>query len=474
MLPQTNSQIGAPAGSLPEHSPWPRPRQASTVSALGTGAEDPGAAAPRRCDILIVGGGPAGSTAAILLAERGYHVVVVEKTRHPRFHIGESLLPANLPLIERLGVTAEVRAIGMEKWAAEFISPWDGRSQEFKFAGSWDKSLAFAYQVRRSEFDEILIRRATARGAEVIEGCRARDVAFFDDGRCARVQVEHDDGRTGAWDARHLIDASGRDTFLGTRLNAKRRNKKHNSAAMYAHFTGARREPGQRAGNILVFWFKHGWCWFIPLADGTTSVGAVVWPDYMKSRDVGVHEFFLSTIALCPPLALRLRTAELKSEVYATGNYSYACDHSHARNYLLVGDAYAFIDPVFSSGVMLAMNGGAVAAETIDECQRHPARAAKAHKRFDRLMRHGPKQFSWFIYRITNPTMRELFLGPRNVWRMQEALLSLLAGDIFGRTPIWPSLRAFKVLYHLKSVANLGRSLRAARRHASEIRAVES
>ncbi len=426
-------------------------------------------AAARVCDVLIIGGGPAGSTAAILLAEQGYRVVVLEKARHPRFHIGESLLPANLPLLRRIGVAHQVHAIGMQKWGAEFISPWDGRHQEFEFAHGWDKSLAFAYQVRRSEFDEILIRRAAARGAEVIEGCRARNVEFLDSGRRTRVQAVHDDGRAASWEAAYFIDASGRDTFLGARLGTKRRNKKHNSAAMYAHFTSARRECGKRAGNIAIYWFDHGWFWFIPLADGATSIGAVIWPYYMQSRAIGLREFFLSTIALCPPLADRLSTAELCSEVEATGNYSYVCDHCHGENYLLVGDAYAFIDPVFSSGVMLAMNSGAAAAETIDSCCRDPAGATRALKRFDRLMRHGPKQFSWFIYRVANPTMRELFLGPRNVLRMQEALLSLLAGDIFGRTPIWASLRAFKSLYYVLCAANLHRSIRAARARAANI-----
>jgi flavin-dependent dehydrogenase len=445
-----------------------------TVQEVGTSQPGGPRAASRRCDVLVVGGGPGGSTAATLLAQRGFDVVVLERAHHPRFHIGESLLPANLPLFERLGVAERIRAIGMEKYGAEFTSPWDGRHQEFQFAHAWDDSLALAYQVRRSEFDEILIRRAAEVGAQVLEGWRARDAQFADDGRWARIEALRPDGATDWIEARHVIDATGRDTFLGTRLNAKRRNPRHNSAALYAHFAGARRESGRREGNIGIFWFDHGWFWFIPLADGNTSVGAVIWPSYLKTRRSPVKDFFLSTIALCPPLAERLREARLTTEVEATGNYSYHCDHSHGANYLLVGDAYTFIDPVFSSGVMMAMTSGAAAADTIEECRRHPEREARALRRYDRLVRHGPRQFSWFIYRVTNPTMRELFLGPRNVLRMKEALLSVLAGDIYGRTPIWGALRAFKGVYYALSLAHPGRSLRAARRRALNIRPVES
>ncbi len=429
--------------------------------------------ADHACDVLVIGGGPAGSTAAALLAGKGHRVTLLEKAHHPRFHIGESLLPANLPLLDQLGVRAEVEAIGMPKWGAEFVSPWHDHAQSFEFAEAWDKTMPSAFQVRRSEFDEILIRNAARKGADVIEGCRVRDVAFLPDNAGAVVRAEHDDGRSETWHCRFLVDASGRDTFLGNRLQAKQRNPRHNSSALYAHFKGARRHPGKKAGHISIFWFEQGWFWFIPLADGATSVGVVTWPTYLKTRKKPVREFFLDQIALCPALAARLKDAELVSEVEATGNFSYTCDRSHGPGYLLLGDAYAFVDPVFSSGVMLAMNSAFEGADAIDTALRQPERAAQAFRQFDHVMKHGPREFSWFIYRVTNPTMRELFMSPRNAFRVKEALLSVLAGDIFGKTPIWPSLRVFKAIYYLTSLANLRRSLAAWKRRKLNIRYVE-
>jgi 2-polyprenyl-6-methoxyphenol hydroxylase-like FAD-dependent oxidoreductase len=427
--------------------------------------------AARICDVLVIGGGPAGATAAALLAERGYNVTLLEKDRHPRFHIGESLLPANLPLFERLGLKDEIQRIGMQKWAAEFVSPWHDTEQKFEFSDAWDKSMPFAYQVRRSEFDEILIRNAGRKGATVIEGCRVRTVDFLPGNGGVSIHAEHDDGRAESWQARFVVDASGRGTFLGNRFKAKSRNPRHNSAAMYGHFTGAHRQPGKDAGNIIVFWFDHGWFWLIPLADGATSIGAVSWPTYMNTRGKrSVEQFFRDTIALCAPLAERLKDATLVSEVEATGNFSYECDRSHGPNYLLLGDAYAFIDPIFSSGVLLAMNSAFVGADTIDICLSRPAESAAALAHFDKVMKHGPKEYSWFIYRVTNPTMRDLFMAPSNVLRVKEALLSMLAGDIFGKTPIRRSLLAFKAIYYLVSLANVRRSITAWRRRRKNMR----
>jgi len=430
------------------------------------------------CDVLVIGGGPAGSTTAALLADRGYDVTVIEKDRHPRFHIGESLLPANLRLFEKLGVADEIRAIGMQKWGAEFVSPWHDHKQTFQFADAWDKTMPYAYQVRRSEFDEILLRHAGRRGARVIEGCRVRAVEFLkgraNENAGAIVMAAHEDGRDEQWQARFVVDASGRGTFLGNRFKAKVRNSRHNSAAMYAHYKGARRECGRDEGNIAVYWFDHGWFWFIPLLDGVTSIGAVSWPSYMNTRGKRtVEQFFLDTIALCPALAKRLQDATLASPVEATGNFSYECDHSYGPGYLLVGDAYAFIDPIFSSGVMLAMNGGFEAAAAVDACLARPAEAEAALQRYHQVVKHGPKEFSWFIYRVTNPTMRDLFMGPSNKWRVKEALLAVLAGDIFGSRPYRNSLLLFKAIYYAFSLANLKRSLVAWRRRRFNMRRID-
>ena len=197
----------------------------------------------------------------------------------------------------------------------------------------------------------------------------------------------------------------------------------------------------------------------------------MVWPYYMKTRAKPVREFLMDTIAMCPKLMERLDGAELVEDPTATGNYSYECDECQGENHILVGDAFAFIDPVFSSGVMLAMNGGFAGADVIDARLRDdPVAEVRARKRFDWVMRHGPKQFSWFIYRVTNPTLRELFMAPSDRMDMKKALLSVLAGDLFRDTPIRRGLFFFRIVYYAFSLVHLKRSFTAWRRRAFNIR----
>lgn len=422
--------------------------------------QSPEAPPAARCDVLVVGGGPAGSTIAALLAERGRRVVLVEKDRHPRFHIGESLLPHNLPLFDRLGVSNEIERIGMPKFGVEFVSPYHDKKVSYDFVQAWDKSLPYAYQVRRSEFDHILLKNAAAKGAEVIEECRVGEVEFPPEGG-AVVAASGGDGATRRWQADFLVDASGRDTLLAGRLGLKRRNRRHSSAAIFGHFTGARRLAGKAEGNISIFWFDHGWFWFIPLADGTTSVGAVCPPAYVKSRKTDMTDFFMRTIALCPEIADRLKEARLVAPVTATGNYSYSAARMTGRSFILVGDAFAFIDPVFSTGVYLAMTMAFLGADAVEACLNEPRAAARTLKRYEADARRGLAAYSWYIYRIREPAFRNLFMSSRPPPRIAEAVLSLMAGDVFRHSPIGLRLACFKAVYYATSLFQLRSSFRA-------------
>ena len=422
---------------------------------------DRDAPAAEPCDVLVIGGGPAGSTIAALLAERGRHVILVEKDRHPRFHIGESLLPCNLPLFARLGIENAVERVGMVKRGVEFVSPIHQRAVRYEFARAWDKGHPYAYQVRRSEFDHILLRNAAAKGAEIVEECRVVDVEFPGEGGVL-VEGRGADGEAQRrWRAAFLVDASGRDTLLAGKLGLKRRDRNHASAAVFGHFSGAERLPGEADGDIGIFWFAQGWFWFIPLADGTTSVGAVCRPQFIKARQGDLASFFMNTIESCPELATRLRRARLVSPVTATGNYSYSASRMFGRNFIMVGDAFAFVDPVFSTGVYIAMTMAFLGADAVEACLSDPANAGRALRRFEAVTNRGLKMLSWYIYRINSPAIRDMFMAPRNFLRIEEAMLSLLAGDVFRPSPIRTRLLVFKAIYYMYSAFHARTSIRA-------------
>lgn len=426
-----------------------------------TNSAAPEGAAAASCDVLVIGGGPAGSTLSAFLSQRGRRVTLLEKEHHPRFHIGESLLPLNMPILERLGVDRQLEQIGMLKPGAEFNC--EGYPPAvYYFRGALDKRYPIAYQVRRSEFDHMLLENSRRLGTDVREGLRVTAVEFRP-GAATRVEATDESGAIHVWEAKYIVDASGRDTFLAGKFNLKRRNDSHNSAAIFGHFSGVERRPGEDAGNISVYWFEHGWYWLIPLKDGAVSVGAVCWPYYLRRRNKPVDEFLWDTLRLNPLLAERMKNARLLAPALATGNFSYQSERMAGDGWLLIGDAYAFIDPVFSSGVFLGMNSAELGAAVVDEMLRKGdvtvAGNAALLRRHERTLQRGLRTFSWFIYRITTPAMRKMFMSPRNTFRMQEGILSLLAADIFGKTPIRFPLFMFKVIYYAASIIKWRESL---------------
>jgi len=425
--------------------------------------------ARQECDVLVIGGGPAGSTIAALLAQEGRRVVLLEKDHHPRFHIGESLLPGNVELFEKLGVRDQVEKIGMPKFGIEFVPPDLDYCSYVDFSEGWDPTKDSAWQVRRSELDQLLFRNAQQKGALALEGAKVRQVDFDDAG--ATVHAQLDGGTARAWRARFVVDASGRDTLLANKFKCKQKNARHNSTALFGHFRNARRLEGRREGNISICWFEHGWFWFIPLADGTTSVGAVCWAYYLKARDKPLKDYFHATIALCPELKDRLKDATLVDDkVHATGNFSYASTHAIGERYLMVGDAYTFIDPMFSSGVFLAMQSAFDGAKLVATALDRPGDLAPARAALEQRMRVGPRDYSWFIYRVTNPTIRDMFMHPNNAFNVKQGLMSLLAADIHHGAGYRRSLFMFKVVYYVVSLLNWRRTYGGWKRHRFNIR----
>jgi len=406
------------------------------------------------CDVVVIGGGPAGSTAATLLARKGWKVVQLEKTRHPRFHIGESLLPMNLPVFERLGVLDKVRALGVCKPGADFEADNERGYNTYAFARALGRSPPHAYQVWRADFDAMLFEHAREQGVDGREGACVTGVEHVGP-RAHTVEVRREDGSQYHIQTRYVVDASGRDALLAHHGKLQRRNREHQSAALFGHFLGARRRDGEDAGNISIYNFEHGWMWMIPLRDGRMSVGAVCRPDYLKTRRGRGSEFLLETLRLNPALWARVAGATLvEGRMHVSGNYSYDARTLGGPGWILVGDAFAFLDPVFSSGVYLATRGAERAAEVVDAALHEPACEARLQRRMEKHLRAGMARFAFFIYRFNNPVMQKLFRAPRNTLQVEQGVISMLAGDLFDTPLVKRKLHLFRFIYFCTVLAN--------------------
>jgi flavin-dependent dehydrogenase len=408
--------------------------------------------------VLVVGGGPGGSTAATLLARHGLRVTLVEKDRHPRFHIGESLLPMNIPIFERLGVLDQVMALGQRKLGADFPAANERGYSVFRFTRTLSKGTGYALQIRRAELDALLFNHAAACGVETHQDTEVLGIDFTADAATARLRTAP--GTESTLRVDYVVDASGRSTLLGTALRLKRKDPRHQSAALFAHFTGVERRTGEDAGNISIYRFPSGWVWMIPLPGDCMSIGVVCYPEYLRERRGSNADFLLATLQRIPGARDRMQGARMIGHLHATGNYSYACARMSGHRWVMVGDAFAFLDPIFSSGVYLAMNSAEKAAEVVARSLREPRREAALQRGYARFVRGGFGQLSWFISRFNSPAMARMFAHPRDVLKVEQAMVSMLAGDVFGNRRVWWRLQLFKLIYLSTWLTLWRRSLR--------------
>jgi flavin-dependent dehydrogenase len=393
-------------------------------------------------DVIVLGGGPGGSTVAARLAQLGRRVLVLERETFPRFHIGESLLPRSLEVFEKLGVVDDLESRFLRKYGARFLCSTTRRIATYRFDEAFDPTYEFAYQVPRADFDHLLLRHAEKMGAEVRHRWEAVEV-LFDGSRAIGVTARSLDGDSKPVTLRApvIVDATGRDTLMASRTRRKAKVARLDKTALFSHYEGTFRQTGREEGNIQIVIFEHGWFWFIPFRGEVTSVGFVTSPEWIRTRTAGepLDAFYDRTVAQTSWAREFLATAKRLRPVGALADFSYRIDQLAGDGWLFVGDAGGFLDPLFSTGAHLAIKGGDLAAAAIDDALRRGDTSHAAFCEYEAEVRYAVDLFLGIVQGFYAGHFRETLFEPNQRPTMRKLITSVLSGDVFhgGRKPPW-------------------------------------
>lgn len=321
-------------------------------------------------DVVVIGGGPAGSTVATLIAQRGPRVGLFERERFPRFHIGESLIPETYWVLKRLDMLPKMqRSRFVKKYSVQFVNASGKQSAPFYFHDNKPHECSQTWQVVRSEFDQMMLQNAREHGVDAHEGVHALDV-MFEGERAAGVRIKDADGTRREVRARVVVDASGQAALLQNRFTLRVWDPVLNKGAIWSYWRGAYRDTGRDEGATMVLQTdnRHGWFWYIPQHDDMVSVGVVAPFDYMfKGRGADHEKTFYEEVSRCPAVKQRIGQGTRTAGFFVTRDYSYRSTRVAGDGWVLVGDAFGFLDPLYSSGVLLALKSGEFAADAIVE-----------------------------------------------------------------------------------------------------------
>jgi flavin-dependent dehydrogenase len=380
-------------------------------------------------DVAVIGGGPAGSSAAAMIAKSGHRVVLFERDRFPRFHIGESLLASVNDAFDALGVQEQVRAMGFpQKWGATF-GTGDGRVELYAgFAESGGVPQPQTWQVERARLDEMLLDHAESCGVEVWQGYRVLDVTFEPDG--VSVEVNEELGNRKVTRVKAIVDASGRWGLLARKFNLRVDEPKLANIGFFAHYSGVPRQEGRRAGDIRVIARDDlGWFWVIPISGELTSVGVVLRREVFDTWPNMTHEQVLQrAIDDTPAVAHLMRDARREWPVRVEKDFSYGAKRYAGDRWLLAGDAGSFLDPVFSTGVAVALESGVEAGRAIGDAVARDQFNVERFQAFNRRQRNRYKAFRRFVVGFYSRNFRDLFFQPDPPKGMFNAIVRLLAG----------------------------------------------